>query len=1537
MKKVLVLLLVILGVNASVAQTPSSVTEWSIKRQGVKLPDDVLQLSPADGTVSVTYKDGFGNKTQTIVKRGSPQLKDVVSFSVYDDKGREPRQYLPYVANTNNGSFQPDAPASQALFFNNLYGGAGYAYEETGFEQNGLARVNKRSDAGANQVGSERGREMLYDFNTNAEEVHIWHIGNGENNLPYTGASEWFGDGVLSKEVVKDEKGVKTITYADYRGRILLQKVQLESGTALTNTHAGWLCTYFVYDDFDQLRYIVSPKAVAWLQGNNWAMTTGVADELCDKYYYNGYGDIVAQRMAGGGLVETVYDRKRRPVFVRSALDKARGRWKVTFSDEQDRPVIKGFMVSALERTVLAEQVAAKEVTPVAMSAGATDNSGALERLRIALREQGRLKYIAGEEITIEAGFESELNAEFEAFIEKTIPAGTGQQVMVAGNFMPSNTQLTTLEVHYYDDYSYSGAKAFSSSYRFAATNDLNVMPVTKTLRTLNKQTGVQYRIIDDEDYTTDGFITATTYYDERDRETQQLADNYLKGMDVTTLQYNYAGLCLGVSVNRNVPGTSVRDFYEGSAYVYDDGGRIVSVAKSYNTNTWKRVVAYSYNALGQLSQQVLSPDYNSNAGIETRDLTYNVSGTLTGINKNYVTDQSVSSQWSRAFGEIIGYDNGENGIFSAARYDGIIAGNAWKSQGDNKPRRYNYEYTNAGALSKALFTQKENPGSGIWAADKTDASMPKATYDGNGNITALQHRGNLPGKGAPVLIDNLTYQYDKQENSNRLTAVTDAVTGNANGSVGDFVNGTGVPAVQYTYDDAGNLINDWNKNIRAAGEDGIRYNILNRPWKVTRQEKATLQYVYDAAGNLLARKVTNTAVSPNTVVWKYYLDDLVIQDNVPVYFRNEAGRLRISQAASSAADAMPALTIGGNEELLIDGKAAFYDFYVTDHLGSTRAILTEETHVEDHMATMELSNTTRQAYEERVFGQVTAAGEPAAANEVKNTRRDMPVAWGSHYNDAGNKKASMLNKNTPVGPNMLLKVMAGDELNVRTDYFYNETPTGTDNGLPQIVQSLIGAFSTSAPAIEAGAKDAVAQLQAQLLNSGDLLAYANNPDNNIAGSAAPKAYLNWLFLDENFQPVPYDATSGMGSGAQRVTAAGDGQAPLVRAGIKVPANGYVFVYVSNTSTTNVWFDNFTVRHTRGRLLEEQHYYPYGLQIAAISSKAYGKLDNRFGFQGLYSEYEPETGWNNFQLRDYDAQLGRWMAVDPYAQYASGYTGMGNNPGGLVDKDGGMTHAGGGAGSVVGLVVGAAMPYVIEEVFNVNIQYKGLWVAAGAFLGAGVGYALGETWFPEASYSAGFGDNLAAFYKGVFGANEDDQVNFGSLFKSTNGGGRAAVPDVWGWVGNVTGGISDIFAWLKTIKLPSIPVKEIVTPKNFLLEIYFKKSTSDLDDKKNNSKKLDRQIRKLDRILTGNKTVTVFIKGGLKKADDGSDIEAPEGTPEGGDYYYKYRSATELAEDRAIKARKLVQQRLIVLYADRIKIEGGYETGDWRASGKLKY
>jgi RHS repeat-associated protein len=120
---------------------------------------------------------------------------------------------------------------------------------------------------------------------------------------------------------------------------------------------------------------------------------------------------------------------------------------------------------------------------------------------------------------------------------------------------------------------------------------------------------------------------------------------------------------------------------------------------------------------------------------------------------------------------------------------------------------------------------------------------------------------------------------------------------------------------------------------------------------------------------------------------------------------------------------------------------------------------------------------------------------------------------------------------------------------------------------------------------------------------------------------------------------------------------------------ITITDPGYVYIFVSNESEdTRVWFDDLQITHQRSNIVAGADYYPFGLPM---ENREITREDYRHGYQGQYSEKDKETGFNFFDLRLYDARIGRTLSPDPYGQFASPYSWVGNNPVSGVDPTGG--------------------------------------------------------------------------------------------------------------------------------------------------------------------------------------------------------------------------------------------------------------------------
>jgi RHS repeat-associated protein len=801
-----------------------------------------------------------------------------------------------------------------------------------------------------------------------------------------------------------------------------------------------------------------------------------------------------------------------------------------------------------------------------------------------------------------------------------------------------TGTQEETSAI-FYDDYAwvidilgspYSSGRSTTDDASFATTSNA-IWPypqsLTHSTATKGMVTGIRNRVLG-----TSQFIYSINYYDAKGRVVQVQTKNITGGRDILTTQYTFSGQVLQTVLRHEKAGTNSQTHVVQTRITYDDAGRPIKSEKKLNSTIgsvnlsedWHTTTALAYDALGQLKKKTLGPDYSATA-LDTLSNIYNIRGWLTSINKGYV--EETYDAW---FGMELGYDQDGYATFSNKQYNGNISGTTWRTRGDGEKRKYEFVYDAANRLLKADFTQKAgsawNVSAGLdFSMKMGDGINATTAYDANGNIKKMWQRGWK--LGGSITIDSLIYKtYD---GSNKLKYVRDGANDPLT-LLGDFKesnqnnsDNSGSNTADYTYDVNGNLTVDNNKSISS-----ITYNQLNLPAVISVTDKGSIDYVYDASGTKLKKIVHETNRPDKTTL---YIAGFVYQNDSLELIQNEEGRLRLSVNSANA----------------YNGYA--FDYFEKDHLGNVRIMLTEQ---KDTAAYTEASTETGNLGRDTALYSNVNESRIAIANVAGYPSNDTytnPNDWTAKTSGSGNK----------IGPGIVLKVMTGDKFNFRVSSWYKTngaSPNSPVSPLTDIVTALIAG-------IAGGGKYGVSELQSSTALSPNVTSFLNT---RTYTTGRPKAYLNWILLDErlNFD----SASSGFLQVPDESVYGNSGTTPSVynhiQNGIVAEKSGYLYLYVSNeTPNIDVFFDNLQVTHFKGPLLEETGYYPFGLTMVGISSKAAGGTQNRYKYNGIEQNNDFDLNMYDAFYRNFDSQLGRSWQIDPKPNMAeSPYTAMGNNP-----------------------------------------------------------------------------------------------------------------------------------------------------------------------------------------------------------------------------------------------------------------------------------
>ncbi|WP_445456624.1 DUF6443 domain-containing protein [Flavobacterium sp. HNIBRBA15423] len=440
--------------------------------------------------------------------------------------------------------------------------------------------------------------------------------------------------------------------------------------------------------------------------------------------------------------------------------------------------------------------------------------------------------------------------------------------------------------------------------------------------------------------------------------------------------------------------------------------------------------------------------------------------------------------------------------------------------------------------------------------------------YDRNGNILGLNRQSQNPtNPNNGIGIDYLTYTYD----ANQLKGVKDNYGLSANGIEG-FKDGNTV-GDDYEYDANGNMIADKNKGIIE-----VAYNYMNLPTMIvfeghTKSLPKVIYYSYDATGQKLKKRVYETVYNPNLTytineTTTDYIGNYIYENNVLQFFSQPEGYVSHNNGAFS------------------------YVFQYKDHLGNVRLSYADANN--DGVITSGTTELFYDGFENGSGWDSTGAiyGETITAYDT--TKKHSGAISGKLENLTTTVKYVHSNTWIPINITQPTEY-------IFSGWVYSDNPVAAIY-LFEKTDAETGYFTT--------------------------VAYENMGEKN-----------RWVYIQ------------------RKVTV----QPNITKLNLRIDNNG----------GGTVWFDDVSIRQVNpnSEIVEENNYYPFGLKHKDSNNLLNLATGNAVAQKYKYNgqEWQDELGLNvtAMDYRQYDNALGRFNGIDSLSEISedkSVYHFANNNP-----------------------------------------------------------------------------------------------------------------------------------------------------------------------------------------------------------------------------------------------------------------------------------
>ena len=831
----------------------------------LKTEADIDALDEERKITNIAYYDGLGRNIQNVVLKGAPDKKDQVQTIVYDQFGRQLVQVLPYNSGATTGEFRQHAVVEAINFYktNNLgVAKDAYPYTKTKFEASPLSRVIEQGGAGYTyQLNNPNGKTVKANYKSAADlDLIRWTYTYDEPTKSYTltvGAGGWNTD---------DQHP----TYNVY-GRLTMNE-SVDQHDKLSRTYTD-----------NKGRTLLTRVQDGGTTTPTWTETYYIYDEK-DQLIL-----VLPPQANAEPFIPTAEQRDQ------AFLDT----WAFQYQyDERGR--MTGKKVPGAGWVYMAYDIWDRlVVTQDANQRAASPEEFTYTKYDILNRPimTGTLSFVGGG-YTIE-NVRNIINISTNRY-EKVV-AGAYTDNYTFPVYPPATATIELLTMNYYDNYDYTDIST-GTDLSYVKELDNPTDPFDRTRGMLTGTKVVQLG--------TTNYLVTVNYYDKYGRVIQTRTQNHTGEVDHVTTEYDFAGKAMKTLQETNFGGTSDQNIIN-ERFEYDHMGRVEKAYHKVNTETEILLATNTYNIVGEPVEKNIHSTDAGTSFLQSIDFFYDIQGKLTHINNaDLDNDGTYNDDSDDLFGFELLYNNlgTITELGGTHQYNGNISAIVYNSDRQTQKHAYVYTYDDLNRLKTATY--KEYGTNWTSATENDRFNVSDLTYDKNGNINTLERKGETAASTFGTM-DDLTYYYV----GNQLQAVNDAIAATTTTIDFDEINnreGSDTDP-EYDYDANGNMIEDENKGITA-----VTYNILNLPSKVDFGSGDYIEYLYDAAGVKLQKKVYHNSSLSKTVD---YLGGVQYEDDVLQFLTTGEGRVLYDNT----------------------GDTYTYQYFLKDHLGNNRITVQED------------------------------------------------------------------------------------------------------------------------------------------------------------------------------------------------------------------------------------------------------------------------------------------------------------------------------------------------------------------------------------------------------------------------------------------------------------------------------------------------------------------------------------------------------------------------------------------------------------------